>query len=132
MVLVCVCLYFVCRCCSSSCLCSRALVSLSSASSLWEWRDCASFLLDSSSASFSWRFRDRILWVISRVNHRAALRPSSQNLTCVCVCVHTRTPHQVLLLVGYSVFLFHLIVNLIDFPLQFGDGVTQNRLVPAG
>ncbi|TNN78920.1 hypothetical protein EYF80_010846 [Liparis tanakae] len=57
------------RCWSSSCLCSRLLVSLSSASSLWVWRYCVSFRLASSSASFSWRFRERILWVIW-ANHR--------------------------------------------------------------
>lgn len=62
--------YLVCRCWSSSCFCRRLVVSLSSASSLWVCRYCASFLLASSSASFSWRFRERILWVIWRTDHR--------------------------------------------------------------
>lgn len=123
-------MYLVCRCCSRSCLCSRALVSLSSASSLCVWRDCVSFLLASSSASFSWRFRDRILWVIWRIDHRAELRANTLYMhararVCVCVCVH----YQVLLLSTDSVFLFHLNVNIIDFSLQFGDGVIQNCLV---
>lgn len=61
--------YLLCRCWSSSCLCSRLLVSRSSASSLWVWRHCASFLLASSSTSFSWRFSERILWFIC--NHQS-------------------------------------------------------------
>lgn len=76
--------YLFCRCWSSSCLCSRLLVSLSSVSSLWRWRYCASFLVASSSASFSCRFRLRILWVICRARNTDQLQGQRLGFFCCC------------------------------------------------
>lgn len=44
----------------------------------------------------------------------------------ITVYCHVTAFYQVFLLSGYPVFLFHLVAQLIDLPLQFTDGVGQN------
>lgn len=48
----------------------------------------------------------------------------------IAVYCHVGVFYQVFLLSGYPVFLFHLVAQLIDLPLQFTDGVGQNWFVP--